>query len=263
MKIHQIRNATIVIESGSNYILVDPMLGGKGSLPPFSVFKYKAKRNPIVDLPNNASKILSKVTHVLITHTHTYGLKALQHTDHLDLAGEKFIKKRNLPVFVGHHDEKYMKKQNYSILGSVKYWEQVSFLEGKITAVPALHGHGWNNKLMANGSGFFIQLPNEPSLYISGDTVLTEDVKKALVELNPDIAIVACGSASIDVGPPILMSKNEIQEFISIAPKKVICNHLEALNHCPTKREDIKTIISEDKLNIDVFVPDDGEYLEF
>ena len=37
MKIHQLRNATFIIESGSNHILVDPMLSEKGNLPTFTV----------------------------------------------------------------------------------------------------------------------------------------------------------------------------------------------------------------------------------
>lgn len=62
---------------------------------------------------------------------------------------------------------------------------------------------------MANGAGFILQLPDEPSIYISGDTVYTKDVKRALKEFRPDVAVVAAGSASLDVGPPILMSLDE------------------------------------------------------
>lgn len=262
MKIHHLRNATLVIESKERFILVDPMLGGKGSLPPFSYIRFKAKKNPLVDLPSNSSELLSKITHVLITHSHTFGLKALQHTDHLDQAGEKFVKKRNLPVFVGEHDEKYLRKYGFNIFGKAAYWETVSFLDGKLTAIPALHGHGWNNKLMANGSGFFIQLPEEPSIYISGDTVLTDDVKKALKELKPDIAVLASGTATIDLGPPILMTQAEIKEYISQAPGKVICNHLEALNHCPTTRDDVRRIIQESNFTDKVYIPEDGESIE-
>jgi len=69
MKIHHLRNATFVIESGANFILVDPMLSGKGKLPPFAYFRHKLKRNPIVSLPDNASQILNKVTQCLITHS--------------------------------------------------------------------------------------------------------------------------------------------------------------------------------------------------
>ncbi len=80
---------------------------------------------------------------------------------------------------------------------------------------PAQHGHGWTRHLMANGAGFFLELPDEPSLYISGDTVYTKDVDRALTKFEPDIAMVAAGSAGLDVGVPILMS---LEETITLEP---------------------------------------------
>lgn len=262
MKIHHLRNATLVIESKDKFILVDPMLGGKGSLPPFSFIRFKARKNPIVDLPENSSEILSKVTHILLTHTHTFGLKALQHTDHLDEAGEKFIKKRNLPIFIGEHDRRYLENLDFNILGSVDHWKTQEFLGGTITAIPALHGHGWNNKMMANGSGYIISLPDEPSIYISGDTVLTEDVKRALLEYKPEVTVVASGTAQVDLGPPILMTPSEVEEFIKLSPGRVICNHLEALNHCPTSRDDIKKLVDNLGVSQRVYIPNDGEVVD-
>ena len=91
-----IRHATFVIESGENHIVIDPMLSDKGKLPPFAWFRHKPERNPIVSLPDNASQFLDKVTHCLITHSQAFGIKALQHTDHLDAAGESFLKNKNL-----------------------------------------------------------------------------------------------------------------------------------------------------------------------
>lgn len=58
MKIHHLRNATMVIETKNNFILVDPMLGPIGFLPPFSIFRNKAKKNPTVSLPENSAAIL-------------------------------------------------------------------------------------------------------------------------------------------------------------------------------------------------------------
>jgi len=66
--------------------------------------------------------------------------------------------------------------------------------------------------------------------------VYTKDVQKALTEYKPDIAVLACGSASLDVGGHILMPMDEIISFIETTPGKIIANHLEALNHCPTTR---------------------------
>jgi L-ascorbate metabolism protein UlaG (beta-lactamase superfamily) len=91
MKIHHLRNATFIIEVGKCHILIDPMLSEKGKLPPFAWFRHKPERNPIVLLPDNAPDILGKVTHCLITHSQKFGIKALQHTDHLDPAGGCFL----------------------------------------------------------------------------------------------------------------------------------------------------------------------------
>ena len=56
---------------------------------------------------------------------------------------------------------------------------------------------------MANGVGFYLALDGEPSVYICGDTVLTDDVQRALTHLKPDVAILAAGCAQLDVGKPL------------------------------------------------------------
>jgi L-ascorbate metabolism protein UlaG (beta-lactamase superfamily) len=261
MKIHHFRNATFVIESGKHFILIDPMLCGKGKLPPFSVIRHKARMNPLVPLPDKASEILDKVTHCLITHSQTFGVKALQHTDHLDLSGESFLRKNDIPVTCRKQDAAYLKKCGITVETVLTYWQPKQYLDGEITAVPAQHGHGWIHHVMANGAGFFLRLSGEPSIYISGDTVFTKDVERALTEFKPDIAVVAAGSASMDVGKAILMPLEEILTFIRLSPNKVIANHLEALNHCPTTRVQLKQVLEYNDLSSKTFIPDDGETL--
>ena len=261
MKIHHLRNATFVIESGRNYILIDPMLSEKGKLPPFARFRHKAALNPTVPLPDNASEILEKITHCLITHSRTFGIKALQHTDHLDAPGEDFLREKNTPVVCPEQDGAYLKKYGINVEIALKYWQPEPFLGGEITAVPAQHGHGWVRRLMANGAGFYLQLPGEPSIYISGDTVYTKDVEQALKKLKPYIAVMASGSASLDVGGPILMPLEELVTFVQTAPNKVIANHLEALNHCPTTWSQLKKALEDKDLLSKIFIPNDGETL--
>ena len=259
MKIHHLRNATFVIESGEKYILIDPMLCEKAALPPFARFRHKSQKNPIVPLPDNASAVLDKVTHCLISHSQKFGIRALQHTDHLDVAGESFLRGKNTPVITCEQDASYLRKYGLNVEVALKYWQATKFLGGEITAVPALHGHDWVRKLMANGAGFYLQLPGEPSIYISGDTVYTKDVERALTELKPDIAVMASGSASLDVGGAILMPMKELLTFVRNAPGKVIANHLEALNHCPTTRLQLRQELESKGLLSKVFIPSDGD----
>jgi L-ascorbate metabolism protein UlaG (beta-lactamase superfamily) len=263
MKIHHLRSATFVIESGNNFILVDPMLGKKGSIPPFSVIRKKAQRNPTVELPDNADAILAKVTHCLVTHsrTGTLNIKALQHQDHLDIPGETFLRERKIPVVTMAKDKAYLESFGMNVELGLESWQNQPFLGGTITAVPCQHGHGWIHKLMANGIGFFLQLEGKPSIYISGDTVLTSEVKRALQELKPDITVIAAGEATMDIGRPLLMQQDEIVEFIRYSPGKVIANHMEALNHCHIDRPALRELLSRNALSDKVMIPADGEVL--
>ncbi len=61
MKIHHLRNATFVIESGEKYILIDPMLGDKGTLPPFARFKHPSKKNRWYPCPTTRSQLKQEI----------------------------------------------------------------------------------------------------------------------------------------------------------------------------------------------------------
>jgi L-ascorbate metabolism protein UlaG (beta-lactamase superfamily) len=206
---------------------------------------------------------LDKVTDCLITHSQKLGIKLLQHTDHLDIPGEKFLRAKNTPIATLVCDATVLKRYCLNIQTELEYWKKQHFLGGEIIAVPALHGHGWVRHLMANGAGYVLRLPDEPSIYISGDTVYTTDVERALSELKPDIAVMASGAATLDVSKPILMPMDELIRFVHAAPGKVVANHLEALNHCPTTRFQLRRELENNGLLSKVLIPNDGDSLSF
>ncbi|MFD1602719.1 MBL fold metallo-hydrolase [Flavobacterium artemisiae] len=254
MKLHHLRNATLVIETEKHVILVDPMLGKRKTIPPFTIFRYKPKRNPLVALPKNSREILTNVTHCLITHLHP---------DHIDKAGEVYLRRKGIPVICSSKDEKELTKRGLNVIQTLEYWEPQKFLDGKITGIPAIHGYGFISKLMGNVMGFHIELANQKSVYVSSDTIFTEHVEKVLTELKPDIATVACGTTRLDIGQPLLMRMDDIIKFTTLAPGKVFANHLEALNHCPTTRAQLKAALSDNGLLNKTSIPNDGECVEY
>jgi len=251
MKIHHLRNATMVIEIGDKVILVDPMIGKKGtSGPPFTLFRFKPKRNPIVDLPDNAMDIVVRTTHCLITHLHP---------DHLDQEAERFLRSTQIPVICSINDKPALIKKGLNVAQTIDYWKTTPFLGGTIQGVPAVHGYGFVAKPMGNVMGFYIEWPNEKSIYLSSDTIYTEDVHKVLTLLKPKISVVACGSAQLDVFQPLLMRMDDIIKFIQNAPHQVIANHLEAVNHCPTSRLQLWNEVVKLGISDKIFIPNDGE----
>ena len=255
MKIHHIRNATLVLETEDKVILVDPMLGKKGEVAPsFTLFRFKPQRNPIVDLPAGAMDVIEKTTHCLITHLHP---------DHLDKKAEVLLRSKNIPVICSIKDEAALRKKGLYVSQVIDYWESVDFLGGNIEGIPARHGYGFIAKPAGNVMGFYIELPNQPSIYISSDTIYTSYVEKVLNEYDPAISVVAAGSAQFDIFKPLLMTMEDILRFTKDAPGKVIANHMESVNHCPTTRDQLKKEIANIGLSEKVFIPNDGAVMTF
>jgi L-ascorbate metabolism protein UlaG (beta-lactamase superfamily) len=253
MKIHHLRSVTFIIEVNSQFILVDPMLGKKGSIVPFAFFRHKPRKNPLVEMPADSEVILEKVTHCVITHLHP---------DHLDADGIKFLKEKNIPVTANSKDEKILKKKGLNLVQTLEYWKEDNFLFGKITGIPARHGYGFIAKPMGNVMRFCIELPNFPSIYISSDTIYTNDVDKVLKEFKPDLTVVAAGAAQFDLGGLLLMNPTDVLKFIQNSPNKVYANHMEAVNHCPTTREKLRNSLKINQLLDNVFIPEDGEMFD-
>lgn len=253
MKIHHLRNATFIIEKGDHFILIDPMLGAKGSIPPFVFFRQKPRRNPMADLPSGTETLLSKVTHAVITHLHP---------DHLDEAGFRFLVERQIPVSASRLDSPKLKKKGVKVVQSLDYWRADEFLGGSITGIPAIHGYGFIARLMGNVMGFVIEFIDHERLYISSDTIYTSDVDRVLRKMKPDLSVLAAGSAQFDLWGKLLMNQQDILTFVKNAPGKVYANHMDVINHCPITRDNLKALLKQEKLESKVVIPDDGATLD-
>ncbi|RJF96660.1 MBL fold metallo-hydrolase [Noviherbaspirillum cavernae] len=234
MKITQLRNATILIDIGADRILVDPMLARKDALPPLRILGGRTQRNPIVELPAEAEAALESVTHCLITHCQK------GHFDHLDRAGMKWLREKRIPVICTPHDAGYLSERGLNVRPLPPHHEQPSsFLGGHIRTVRCTHGRGMIGMLMEHGVGYLIEVPGEPSLYLSGDTVLTPRIRDFVSRHQPDISIVPAGGARMDIGQDIIMGVDEVIEFTHLSRGLVVANHLEALSHCPVTRTEL------------------------
>lgn len=256
MHITQFRNATVVLDFESQgqpvRLLVDPMLAPRAALPSLRWLTRTRRRNPLVDLPVGSSEVLASVTHALITHCQR------GHFDHLDRAGKHFLRERRIPVFCTPHDAPYLRERglNVQVLSSA---ERAPFFHGHISAIPCLHGEGWVGRVMEHGVGYFIELPGEPTVYLAGDTLLTDAVRGCITDRRPDLAVIPAGGARFDAGGEILMDGRDALEVVRLTAGRVLVNHLEALDHCPTTREAVLAAAREAGLAHKLLVPADGE----
>ncbi len=159
-------------------------------------------------------------------------------------------------------DEPYLRRRRINTI-PLKINQRNEFLTGSITPFPTAHGYGLIGMLMGPGTGYFIELAGEKTIYISGDTVMTQTVRHVLKDLRPDISIVNAGTAILDIGRPILMPLDELLDFIRTAPGKVIAVHLDAFNHCLTSRDILREAVSKEGLSDKVMIPNDGEIIDY
>jgi L-ascorbate metabolism protein UlaG (beta-lactamase superfamily) len=260
MKISQIRNATVLLEFESNGksigLLVDPMLSKLGSMPAFKYFGGSVRRNPTVDLPSNSTELLQRVTHCLITHCQR------GHVDHLDRAGTKFLRDGSIPVFCMPRDISFLAARRLTTQ-QLSGKQTQPFFHGQITPISCVHGAGLVGHLMEHGSGYFIDLPGEPTVYIAGDTILTDEVKLCLVQRKPKVAILPAGGAKFDLGGEIIMNAGEVVEACLLSPNVIFANHLEALDHCPTTRTELHLAAEKAGVMDRMLIPEDGDTAEF
>ncbi len=95
MNIHQIRNATIVVEYAGKRFLIDPMLAEKGTYPPFPNSPRQDQNNPLVSLPVPVENIINNIDAVIVTHLHL---------DHFDEAAQRILPK-DIKLFVQNEED--------------------------------------------------------------------------------------------------------------------------------------------------------------
>ncbi|WP_428268165.1 MBL fold metallo-hydrolase [Haliangium sp.] len=245
MKIHHLRNATALLHVGEHCLLIDPMLAEPDTLPGFKLFGRGRRANPLVPLPPNAFTAMERATGVVVTH---------EHPDHLDASGIEWIKARGLPVWTNGVDAPGLRSKGLDVHELCD-----GALGMRVELIPGRHGRGWLGWMMGPTVGYYLAHPGEPSVYITGDTVLTSAVMDAVTRLRPEVIIAPAGAANVGVGGDILFSVAELVTLAERAPRLVVLNHLEALDHCPTTRSGLGERMAAEGLAARVHIPEDGE----
>lgn len=198
MKIRQIRNATLVLDIGETRILIDPWLG-----PASEVFP-----GPTVPLVVPIPEIVD-VNGVILTHLHP---------DHWDTTAIKNLPS-DIPIFTQHAaDRDRVRGGNAQIVeatGEVWYtkvegknFTNVGVLTGnpefegvKLKKVPGKHGSDFALQaaydILGDVMGVGLTHPDEPTLYIAGDTVWNEYVEETIAEYQHDVIVVNAGNAKL------------------------------------------------------------------
>ena len=253
MKIRLLRSATLVVSLAGRELLVDPMLGPAGSMPPVENTANR-RRNPLVSLPFDEGaldRVVAETDAALVTHIHR---------DHWDPAAVDLIPKVT-PVLCQPEDEARIRADGFEDVRPVA--ESLTWEGVEVTRTAGRHGKGEIGRRMAPVSGFVLRAPGEPTLYVAGDTIFCPEVEEALAVYRPDVTVVNAAGARFLTGDPIIMTAEDVVRVCESLPRtRVVAVHMEALNHCFLTREQLRETLRREGLSERVAVPEDGATIE-
>ena len=249
MDIQQIRNATMKITYGGRKFLTDPLLAPKHSYDPFA----GKSSNPTADLPCTPEEVVYGIEAILVSHVHI---------DHFDRAASELLPKK-IPLFCQPSDVERLKSKGFQSVKPIELsytWQGVT-----VTRTNGQHGTGTWGERMGNVSGFVIQAKSEPTVFWVGDSIWCEPVERAVKDFQPDVIITHSGGAQFPDSDPIIMDAGQTIAVCQAAPNAVVVAvHLEALDHCPVTRSDLRSIAEKAGIRSQqLVIPADGEILSF
>jgi len=258
MKITFIRHCTMTVEYGSTKFVIDPVFGSAGSKDPL---KGNAStpmlRNPLTELPISPDEIVSGMSAMILTHNHP---------DHLDQEAADKIPK-TIPIFVQNlQDKDTMRNFGFKKNFTVDMTPWTSYGDIQVIKTPGKHGDAPMTKVlneMNNSGGFVLKKAGEKTIYFTGDTVWCLGVEDSLTRHHPDIIVANVGGAYLD-DMRLLMNLADLKAMHEYLPSaQIIVVHLEAFNHCPITRQEVRAFAAQNGFADKIIVPSDGEVMNF
>lgn len=262
MKLQHIRNATVKITYAGKVWLIDPFFADPFSLPPFA----GKSKNPIIPLPFPIQDILEDVDHILITHLHPdhFDAKAREHL-HVDTT-----------LLIQPADAATLDHYGFQ---SVQVVDPQILIDGvTITRVPAQHGQGKILQVMGAVSGFIFESPNEPTLYVTGDSIWCTILQEHLDRFDPQVIICNAGGnafhpqthpfqdhITLKHSHTVIMDAAQVYQLMAYhTDSSVVAIHIGALDHETLTRDDLKHFLATKDVDMGRFhVPLEGESLTF
>lgn len=256
MKIHQIRNATLIVTFGCKRFLVDPYLGDKDAYPGFEGTVNSEIRNPRVALSTPMETILD-FDALILTHLHP---------DHFDEAAIKLLP-RDKPVFVqDYSDAELIKGLGFTDVRPLGI--ETAFGDVTLSRTRGQHGsdqaYVYGAELLGNVMGVVFRAKGEKTLYLAGDTVWNKMVETNLEMFTPDVIVLAAGDAQVPGLGPIIMGTADIKAVYDATPNsQIVASHMDTVNHCVLSRAELQSFAEANSMSGRLSIPADDDILEF
>lgn len=190
-------NATTLIAAGGLTLLTDPNFLHRGQHA-YLGYGLVSKR-----LKEPALRIdeLPPVDAIVLSH---------MHGDHWDRVSQKGLD-HGLPIITTPHAAKRLHHRGFGNARGLATWGQHNIAKGgtnlTLTSLPGRHAPGWSQRLLPPVMGTMLEFTSDDGsprrrLYISGDTLLIEELKEIPARFDPiDAGVLHLGGTRLPAGP--------------------------------------------------------------
>jgi L-ascorbate metabolism protein UlaG (beta-lactamase superfamily) len=214
---------TVLLEYGGLTILVDPTFDEPGAYPDPDGSALVKTHGPGVE-----ARALPPIHLILLSHH--------EHEDNLDTAGLALVRSGTPTLTTPYAAEALALP---SVLGLAP-GESTARRGFTVTAVPASHGPG---DIVGPVTGFVLQAPDLPSVYVSGDNSELDAVDQVAAQFAPvDVAILFAGAARVpEIDAALtLTSADAVAAARVLGARAVVGVHTEDWEHFSESRADLE-----------------------
>lgn len=242
---------TVFIEYAGVKFLTDPTFDKADREYDLGAVKLKKITNPAVSIED-----IGSVDIVLLSHD--------QHSDNLDEAGRGVLPQAGR-VFTTVSGAKRLGGNAEGLSN----WQSVEILSSngqkiKITATPCRHGPPNVEKVAGDVIGFILESDDEPTVYITGDTVYYRGVSDVADRYNVDLMLAFAGAAKTRGAFELTMSVRDLLECADVfKTSKITPVHFEGWAHFSQGIDEIKESFAAFGITDRLFLVEKGETKEF
>jgi L-ascorbate metabolism protein UlaG (beta-lactamase superfamily) len=232
-RITHIGGPTTLLEVGGWRILTDPTFDTPGQTYKFGWGTSSRK----VAGPAILAADLPPIDVVLLTHEH--------HGDNLDPAGRALLPGAGIVVTT-----RSGAKRLGGTARGLEQWqstklEDVGRLPIEITATPCRHGPPLSHPLAGDVIGFALRWDGQQHgvLWVSGDTVLYDEVRRVTDRFQINIALLHLGGVQFPITGPVrysMTAKDAVELCSLMRPRTAIPIHYEGWTHFKEGRDEIE-----------------------
>jgi L-ascorbate metabolism protein UlaG (beta-lactamase superfamily) len=233
LRLTHVGGPTVLVEVGGWRLLTDPTFDPPGRTYGFG---WGARSRKVAG-PALAPADLGHVDAVLLTHDH--------HDDNLDAAGRAFLPSVETVVTTASG----ARRLGPAARGLEPWAATLLTAPGRpaveITATPCRHGPPLSRPLAGDVVGFALRTDGRGGgvLWISGDTVLYDGVRRVAERLEVDVALLHLGGVGFPVTGPLrytMTARDAVELCRLVRPRTAIPIHYEGWSHFREGRDAIE-----------------------